>query len=225
MSIQTQVIIRSKKLGILITDARMLRRKTIAECANLVGIPAGTLRAWEEGRKSPSLPELEILAYSLGLPLSQFWSREAHSREVKTGSEMDLSESEKIRQSQVGALLRQAREEAGLTLRNLSERTGISVPKLKAYEIGERPIPLPELEGLVALLGKPIESFFDQTGPVGKWMAEQRAIADLLKLPDELQVFVSRVGNLPYLELAVKLSDMSSDKLRSVAEGLLEITL
>lgn len=225
MSIQTQVIIRSKKLGILITDARILRRKTIAECANLLGIPAGTLRAWEEARKSPSLPELEILAYALGLPLSQFWSKEAHSHDAKTATEMDLSESEKVRQSQVGALLRQAREEVGLTLRNLSERTGISMPKLKAYEIGERPIPLPELEGLVALLGKPIESFFDQSGPVGKWMAEQKAVADFLKLSRELQAFVSRVGNLPYLELAVKLSDMSSDKLRSVAEGLLEITL
>ena len=225
MSIQTQVIIRSKKLGVLIRDARLLRRKTIPECASSIGMPAGMLLAWEEGRRSPSLPELEILAYALGLPLSQFWSKEARSNEAKTAAELDLQEIVKARQSLVGAQLRQAREEVGVTLRNLSERTGISMPRLKAYELGELPIPLPELEGLMVLLSKPIESLFDQAGPVGKWMAEQRAIADFLKIPRELQDFVTRVSNLPYVELAVKLSGMSSDKLRSVAEGLLEITL
>jgi hypothetical protein len=46
-----------------------------------------------------------------------------------------------------------------------------------------------------------------------------------LDLPPELQAFVSQAVNRPYLELAVKLSSMSSEKLRSVAEGLLDITL
>ena len=46
-----------------------------------------------------------------------------------------------------------------------------------------------------------------------------------MELPAELQAFVSQPVNRPYLELAIKLSSMSSDKLRSVAEGLLDITL
>jgi len=95
---------------------------------------------------------------------------------------------------------------------------------LKAYEMGEKPIPLPELEGLVALLGGQIESMFDQTGSIGKWMTQQKAIQDFLELPPELQNFVSKPVNRPYLELAKKLSDMSTDKLRSVAEDLLDIT-
>ena len=42
---------------------------------------------------------------------------------------------------------------------------------------------------------------------------------------EELQNFVCQAVNLPYLELAMKLSDMSKERLRSVAEGLLDITL
>jgi len=45
-----------------------------------------------------------------------------------------------------------------------------------------------------------------------------------LELPLELRQFVAKPVNRPYLELAMKLSNMSRDKLRSVAEDLLDIT-
>jgi transcriptional regulator with XRE-family HTH domain len=224
MSIQAQVVIRSKKLGVLIRDARMLRRKTLPECATSIGMPAGILRAWEEGRKSPSLPELEVLAYYLSLPLSHFWSKDARSDDSAVTEILNLPALVGIRQRLVGALLRQAREEISVSLRTLSEQSGISVPKLKSYELGERPIPLPELEGLVVLLGGQVESLFDMTGPIGLWMAEQKASADFLQMPREIQDFVSKPVNRPYLELAMKLSTMSTEKLRSVAENLLDIT-
>jgi len=138
---------------------------------------------------------------------------------------MNLSALVGIRQRLIGAFLRQQRENASLSSRALSEQSGISTARLKAYELGERPIPLPELEGLVALLDGQIEAMFDQTGPVGQWMTQQKAVQDFLQLPPELQSFVSRPVNHPYLELAMRLSEMSTDKLRSVAENLLDITL
>ena len=42
---------------------------------------------------------------------------------------------------------------------------------------------------------------------------------------EDIQNFVCQPVNRPYLELAMKLSSMSREKLRSVAEGLLDITL
>jgi transcriptional regulator with XRE-family HTH domain len=224
MSIQVQVALRTKKLGVLIRDARLAARKTLPECAQLVGVTRVILRSWEEGRRAPSLPELEVLAYSLHLPLNHFWSREAISDDAPLTESMNLPALIGVRQRQVGALLRQQRENASLSLRTLSEKSGISTARLKAYEIGERPIPLSELEGLVALLGGQIESVFDQTGPIGQWMTQQKAAQAFLQLPAELQDFVSKPVNRPYMELAMKLSGMSTDKLRSVAENLLEIT-
>jgi transcriptional regulator with XRE-family HTH domain len=224
MSIQVQVALRTKKIGVLIRDARLAARKTLPECAQLVGVTSGILRSWEEGRRAPSLPELEMLAYSLHLPLDHFWSREAISDDAPLTEGMNLPALIGVRQRQVGALLRQQRENASLSLRTLSEKSGISTARLKAYEIGERPIPLSELESLVALLGGQIESVFDQTGPIGQWMTQQKAAQAFLQLPAELQDFVSKPVNRPYMELAMKLSGMSTDKLRSVAENLLEIT-
>jgi len=56
-------------------------------------------------------------------------------------------------------------------------------------------------------------------------MNEQEAINSFMKLPPELRAFVCLPVNLPYLELARNLSQLSTEKLRSVAEGLLDITL
>jgi transcriptional regulator with XRE-family HTH domain len=224
MSIQVQVALRTKKLGVLIRDARLAARKTLSECAKLVGVTSGVLRAWEEGRKAPSLPELEVLAYSLHLPLHHFWSKDAMSDDESVTDSFNLPALIAIRQRLVGALLRQQRENASLSLQTLSEQSGLSTARLKSYELGERPIPLPELEGLVALLGGQIETIFDQTGRIGQWMIQQKAIQDILLLTPELQNFVCKPVNRPYLELAMKLSGMSTQKLRSVAEDLLDIT-
>jgi transcriptional regulator with XRE-family HTH domain len=125
----------------------------------------------------------------------------------------------------IGAILRQERSKSNLSIKTVSNETGIPAARLKAYELGERPIPLPELETLATSLSTRIEVFFDQNGPIGKWMWAQKSMKQFLELPAELQAFVTQPVNRPYLELAVKLSSMSSDKLRSVAEGLLDITL
>jgi transcriptional regulator with XRE-family HTH domain len=224
MSIQSQVAIRSRKLGVLLRDARISARRTIQECAQAAGVTSGIVRAWEEGRKAPSLPELELLAYCLQIPLDRFWSSEAVSDDTPGSGQVNLEALIGVRHRLIGALLRQQRENAGISLRSLSEQTGLSTSKLSSYELGERPIPLPELEGLLFQLGGQIESMFDRTGPVGKWITQEKVIQDFTRLPPELQEFVSKPVNRPYLELALKLSNMSTEKLRSVAEDLLDIT-
>ena len=50
-------------------------------------------------------------------------------------------------------------------------------------------------------------------------------IINFIELPIELQEFILKPVNQPYLEIAQKLSRMSVDKMRDVAEGLLDITL
>ncbi len=225
MSIQIQVALRSRKLGVLIRDARLVARMTTQECARPIGVTAGIFRAWEEGRRSPSLPELEVLSYALHLPLHRFWSKDATSDDAPPTETLNLPAFIGLRQRLIGALLRQVREKASISPRALSELSGITTARLKAYELGERPIPLPELEGLTALLGGQVETLFDQTGPIGLWMVQQKAVQDFLQLPTDLQNFVCKPINRPYLELAMKLSGMSTDKLRSVAEDILDITL
>ena len=221
----TQITIREKKLGLLIRDARMAERRSIKECADAIGIKPGLFRAYEEGRRAPSLPELETLVYYLKLPISQFWGNETRSDIASPVDLLDTARLISLRQRMIGALLRQERNNVNMSMRHLSTETGITQARLKAYEMGERAIPVPELESILTVMGSRIETFFDQNGPVGQWMTSQRAMQKFLDLPDEMQNFVCQAVNRPYIELAMKLSDMSREKLRSVAEGLLDITL
>jgi len=224
MSIQAQVSIRTKKLGVLIRDARLSGRKSIPECADAMGVSKGIYRSYEEGRRAPSLPELEVFTYFLGLPIERFWSKEAVSDNPSPTETLKLAPLVTIRQRLVGALLRQERERAGYSIKGLADQSGLTTSRLRNYELGSRPIPLPELEALLALLNSRVEVFFDETGPIGQWFKQKKAIQEFLQLPPDLQNFVCKPVNRPYLELALKLSALSTDKLRSVAEGLLDIT-
>jgi transcriptional regulator with XRE-family HTH domain len=225
MDMLAQVKIRSKKLGILIRDARLASRRTTKECAAAINVTNSLFIAYEEGRRAPSLPELETLVYYLELPINHFWKNETLSDAPARIASLDLSRLTGLRQRLIGALLRQARMDASLSMKSVSEQTGISASRLKHYELGEIPIPLPELEVILRALGGRIETFFDQGGPVGQWMIQQKAVQQFLDMPVELQNFVCQPVNRPYLDLARKLSEMSTDKLRSVAEDLLDITL
>jgi transcriptional regulator with XRE-family HTH domain len=221
----TQITLRAKKLGLLIRDARTAERRSVKECAEAIGVKPGLFRSYEEGLHSPSLPELETLVYYLKLPITQFWGRDIKSDAPSPIESLDMPRLISLRQRIIGALLRQERTNANISLRHITNETGIPQPRLKAYELGTRSIPLPELEVILTVIGSRIETFFDQSGPVGQWMSSQSALQKFLELPEDLQDFVCQPVNRPYLELAMKLGSMSREKLRSVAEGLLDITL
>ncbi len=216
--------LRARHLGSLIRDGRLAANLSPDECAQAIGVPLETYEAYELGEKAISLPELETLSYFLKIPLENFWEREPISSKEGAHNLSHVEQLMRIRHRMVGALLRQARLEAGFSLDQLSERVEIDPAQLESYELGKEPVPLPELETLSGVLHRSIREFHDKQGPVGVWNAQQRALKDFLAMPLELQVFVSRPVNRPYLELAMRLSDMSVDKLRTVAEGLLEIT-
>jgi transcriptional regulator with XRE-family HTH domain len=225
MDTKSQITIRSKKLGILIRDARIAARRSVEECAEVMGIRKILFCAYEEGIRAPSLPELETLVYFLDLPLDHFWGKQAKSEQTSQYQNLDPQRVLAVRQRKIGALLRQERMNASISIRNLEHATNIPGERIEAYELGERPIPLPELELLVKTLGGRIETFFDRSSPIGQWMMNEEAIQQFLEMPMELRQFVTLAVNRPYLELARKLSAMSKEKLRAVAEDLLEITL
>jgi transcriptional regulator with XRE-family HTH domain len=116
------------------------------------------------------------------------------------------------------------RSKTNQTFQQLSDKTGISEERLRIYENGEQPVPVAELEILAGALDMRIEEFFDQSGPIGKWRMDQLALGKFLELPADVQEFVCKPINRPYLTLAMRLSDLSVEKLRGIAEGLLEIT-
>ncbi len=225
MDNQTRITLRARKIGVLLRDARLSAGKTIAECAKLIGVSSGTYRAYEFGEKIPSLPEIEVLAYALNVPLEHFWGRETRSSEDEVQERQLSTALVALRQRIIGALLRQHRESQDVPKTELGRAVGVSARTIRAYELGDKPIPLPHLEIFAEVLDIPFKEFMDREGPVGQWLREQQLVEAFLRLPPELQDFVTHPVNRPYLELAQRLSEMNVDKLRAVAEGLLDITL
>lgn len=225
MSLQAQITIRTRKLGVLIRDARETSRKSVPETAKAIGVSPALLRSYEDGHRSPALPELEVLSYFLGVPIQHFWLNQTLDDDATRIEPLDLGRIAGLRHRIIGVLLRQKRQQTSVSLKALAAETGIPQSRLKDYELAEKPIPLAELEAILAIIGGRVENFFDQNSAIGLWLTEQQAVADFLQLPPELRAFVCVPVNRPYLDLARNLSQLSTDKLRAVAEGLLDITL
>jgi transcriptional regulator with XRE-family HTH domain len=218
--------IRTKKLGVLLKDARLAAGKNMKDCADVIGVSSRKIASFERGEKSPSLPELEVLAFYLEVPVMHFWRQDSLliNREERVAAS-NLKRLVSLRGRIVGAKLKQARTAVDMDLKELADSVGITTRRLKSYESGDNPIPLPELEGMAAHLNVPVEKFFDKEGVVGRRASQQSAVQGFLELPQEMQAFVTKPVNSPYLEIAKKLSGMSVEKLRTLAEGLLDITL
>lgn len=217
-------IIRAKKIGVLIRDARLKSGKSVEECAQAMGIRTDELTAMEFGERPPTLPELEIFAYFLEIPIEHFWGNEILVEDGKD-SLPEPEEIKQLRQKAIGALVRKARIEAVLSVDDLAEKAGITPEVLESYEKGKVPIPIPELEIVAHALNHTVNNFEAQEGTVGDWFIEQKYMREYLDLPKELQEFIGKPVNRPYLELAIKISELKAERLRSLAEGLLEITL
>jgi len=217
--------IRAKKLGVLIRDARVKAGETMKDCGEVIGTSGRTISKFEDGEKSPSLPELEVLAYYFNIPLEQFWGEETSSTKHPVDALGDVEQRLELRNRRIGLTLRQAREENEMSMTEVAEELGITTYRLKSYEKGKFATPLPILELLVSMYDLDLDEVRVDKGPIAEWSTQKEAVGDFVQLPPELQQFVAKPINRPYLEIARKLSEMQVDKLRAVAEGLLEITL
>jgi transcriptional regulator with XRE-family HTH domain len=219
------MMIRAKKLGVLLRAARLAAEKDTEQSALAIGVPRQKWMAYETGEDSPSLPELEGIANFLNVPIEHFLSNEVNLPVKSLDNQANVDQVIRLRQRIIGAMLRKARTEAEKSTSEVAELANIAEDRLVAYELGETPIPFPELEVLAGVLNSLIEDFQDTRSPVARRAQAQRILGQLEELDPDLQEFISKPVNLPYLRLAQRLSEMSVEKLRMVAEGLLEITL
>jgi len=163
-----------------------------------------------------------LLGYALQAPLHRFL-RPSRNETVKP--EVNPAVLISLRQHYIGAMIRSRRTEVDMSLRDLAKFTGIPAGRLSSYEQGERPIPVAELEAISTALNRDLSFFQDARGTVGEWQATQEAFEAFLKMPADLRDFIGSSVNEPYLRMAQRLSDIPLERVRSLGEGFLEITL
>lgn len=217
--------IRQKIIGVLLRQARQDAGKSLKECGQVLSVSSSTISAIEHGKRHVSLPELEMLAYYLQVPLDYLLDPEA-APDSPEPQEVPGAETLLLRQRIIGTLLRQARLKLDLNQAKLAKQVGLSQRHLSQYEQGTSPIPVVELEALSQALGVPLSYFLDQeVGRIGEQQRREREWRQFAELPADVRAFVLKPVNINYIEMAMRLSDVSVDGLRNIAASLLEITL
>ena len=225
MDYKLAISILSKKMGVLMKVARTRRGESKKSCGDIIGVSSRMITKYESGEKSPSLPELEVLAYYLDIPLKNFWEDTAPGHQDRMKVLSNLQSRLELRNLKIGALLKKFRQEAKLSMKEVADKLGITTYRLKSYEGGTFPVPVAELNALVRLYDHQLNDLVVDSGPVAEWARNIRLANEFVELPQDLQEFVLKPVNRPYINIAVKLSQMSVDQLRDVAERLLDITL
>jgi transcriptional regulator with XRE-family HTH domain len=212
---------RAKILGDLIRDARQQAGRSAADCANVLGISEEQFNQAESGAYNPTLPDLEVLAMYLNVPMAHFWGNFT----LKGAVEPNYKNFTKIRQRIIGALLRQARLQSKRSLEEAADYLGSTVQQIQDYESGVTAVPLFELERLGKYFGVPLDYFSDEArGPLAQHEARQKMLKRFDELSPEVKKFVVEPINLSYIEPAMRLSTLDDKRLRSIAEGILDIT-
>ena len=150
---------RKTQIGQAITAQRELAEKTVVKTAALLGIPPDEYLQFERGEKSPSLPQLEALAYFFKVPFGSLLEFQA----VTGIPRVDLASITSLislREKIISSLLKKSRLDKGFSVEDLAYQTQLTVDDINAYEIDQNPIPQPILENLCTVLDIKLESLF-----------------------------------------------------------------
>jgi transcriptional regulator with XRE-family HTH domain len=214
-------ILRGKILGALLRDARLDSGKSMKALGEMIGSSYSTISSFEHGRKTFSLPELELLAYHLDVPLQHFMDPSTES--LADEPQFEPSIMIELRDRMIGAMLRKRRNDLGYSIREVADRTQMPPSRISAYERGKRSIPLPDLESLLIELEHSIDEYIDRDGPIGIWHRNQEAFEQFKELPADTRQFFSDPDHLKYLRMARELSRLSVHDLQSISATLQDI--
>jgi transcriptional regulator with XRE-family HTH domain len=216
--------IKNKKIGALLKDARLASARNTLECAQFLSIRHDDYLEFENGVSSPSIPQLEALSLYLDIPIDHFRGTTSKYEALQRGYRKNLEKIILVRDRIIGANIRKARLDKNLSMDELAEQTDIDVNIIKAFELGKRPVPMSDLEIISKVLEQDLDTYIDHVDEQISEKTVQVKVSQFLELPEALQEFVTKPVNKPYLELAYKLAGLPVERLRAVAEGLLEIT-
>ena len=215
--------IRARMIGVLIRDARVDAGRSPEDCAAALDVEPAQIEAWEFGDVAPTLPQLEILASYLDVPVSHFWGTRTLEQERKShGAQADYLA---LRDRMIGLMLRQAREEQGISLDALAESSGLPAARIAQYELGELPMPIHELTVLANEVKKNLSYFLESSSYIGELLALREEWKRFAKMPDDLRRFAANPLNAGFIEIAMVLSELPAERLRHIGESMLNITM
>jgi len=203
--------------------AREACGKTIKDVSQSLGISNNRLRSYEEGKLTPSLPELESLSFLYNVPLAAMFDTQLITEYVHEPQNHSLQSLLQIRNHFIGTHLQLARENFGKTVNELARELKIPSSRLKKYERGELAIPLNDLQKLYQAVNRKISDILDKESPIGMWQELNMQISSLKEISQENREFFLTEENQPYLDLARQMKTIGRDQFTSLSESLKKI--
>lgn len=149
-----------------IKSIRKSKRRSIHDCARILGISKETYHSMEKGTTPISLPELELLAIFLSEDLSEILSSKQRppSKDIFLNDDIRL-QFIKVRGKMLRALIALTREERAVSLTDIQQATHIPLETLEAFDQGASPLPIEDLVKICAYLEIPIDTLLELDWP------------------------------------------------------------
>ena len=209
--------IRGRIVGVLIRKLRLMAERTQDECAEYLGTEKQQIASWEFGDSVPCWPQLELL--SLFLNGQSTDARDgALNQDGETRQEYLL-----LRQRLIGALLRAARITIGLSIDELSERTGLDADQMERFELGEEKIPVNDLAALAHALNSDL-SYFTSLPVAQPDRLPSSKVREPVAAPNaDWRQFAAQSENRAFISLAMAFQQIAPDDLHRIADALFAI--
>ncbi len=213
------LLVRRKIIGVLLRAAREKSHRSVQQVAQRLGVTVVRVRQYENGARDVTLPELELLALFFEMPLSYFLDEGSLIQEEPPFP--PTQEEFRKRKVTLGNKIKQARVAAGKSKEECAEVLDCKPGTFARYERGASDMPVAMLEQLAKFLGVNLFYFVEDMKVLG-----QGGVLDLEKLarlPKDVRGFVLDSSNLAYLRMAIKFSDLPTNKLKELGEILLVV--
>ena len=144
-----------------IKTIRKSKRRSIHDCATILGLSKGTYLNIEKGLEPITLPELELLALYFEEDLSVFLNRDQSPNANTAFLDANLrSQYVRVRDKMLCALISLEIDKQAVTLDDIQQATRIPMETLQAYENGTAAIPVGDLIKISVFLGIQIDSLY-----------------------------------------------------------------
>lgn len=145
-----------------IKHIRKSKRLKTKDCAKVLGFSKETYQSVENGSRSLTLPELELLAFYLGVLPSALFQNENIFETYPPLLKKDIRPHYlTLRRKMIGTLISSIFENNTCSISELQQATQIPEEKLQAYLNGESPIPLDDLLKISDILEIPHKSLYE----------------------------------------------------------------
>ena len=114
--------VRQKIMGVLLRHVRQAAARSQAELAASLHITTARYAQYEHGQREITLPELEVIAELCDVPLGFFFDHEASVDDERANAPDPAIP--RLQRKLIGLQLRQARQCAGKSLKELAEEIG-----------------------------------------------------------------------------------------------------